>query len=357
MAHRKSLVQQTLHYFSRPHERVPAQPVDSPAAWHSADFPDDTWQYQLSVAEVAELRRAVRIARTRGKPLGALRRHDFPLPSLRTRVAQWRSELRHGRGFVVFRGVPIDSWTPAEAEVFFWCLGLHFGIPGAQNPDGDLLGHVRDQGVDYESGVRAYRTKVEISYHCDAADVVGLCCVRTARTGGRSRIASSVTIFNEIIRRRPDLAPLLFEPHVLDTRANGGVGFFPIQPARFAAGELRTFYHSDYFRSAARHAQVPELEPRFVELLDLYDDIAHSPEVYLEMDLRVGDVQLLSNHTQVHARTAYEDHDDPALKRHLLRLWISLPEPMPLRQRLLTGQARLRLLTTLVRERLRQRSA
>jgi len=355
MRQRKSLLQQTLHYFSRPHTDMPTAPVESAAAWRASDFGDDDWKYQLDASEVSELRRAVRVARTSGKPLRNMRRTDFPLPTLSARIAEWRRELSRGRGFVVFRGVPVGDWSDAEAEVFFWCLGLHFGTPGAQNPDGDLLGHVRDQGVDYESGVRAYRTNVEISYHCDAADVVGLCCARTAKSGGMSRIASSVTVFNEVLRRRPDLVPLLFEPHVFDTRANGGVAFFPVPPARFCSGQLRTFYHSDYFRSAARHPGVPELDPRFIELLDLYDEIACSPEVYLQMELAVGDVQLLSNHTQVHARTSYEDHDDPALRRHLLRLWISLPERQPLAERLLTSRARMSLFSTLVRERWRQR--
>lgn len=37
-----------------------------------------------------------------------------------------------------------------------------------------------------------------------------------------------------------------------------------------------------------------------------------------------GDIQWLSNHTILQARTAYEDFDEPERKRHLLRLWLSL---------------------------------
>jgi alpha-ketoglutarate-dependent taurine dioxygenase len=40
------------------------------------------------------------------------------------------------------------------------------------------------------------------------------------------------------------------------------------------------------------------------------------------MELRPGDLQLVSNHTILHARTAYEDGG--AGKRHLLRLWLTL---------------------------------
>ena len=44
-------------------------------------------------------------------------------------------------------------------------------------------------------------------------------------------------------------------------------------------------------------------------MLDAYDEIASRPDVYLDMALARGDIQLLSNHTVVHARTAYEKPD------------------------------------------------
>ena len=106
--------------------------------------------------------------------------------------------------------------------------------------------------------------------------------------------------------------------------AAGEIRYLPIPPCRHAGGRLRTFYHSDYFRSVQRFDDVPEFTPRERELLDLYEAIASSPDLYFDMDLEPGDVQWLSNHVVLHARTAYEDHDDPAEKRHLLRLWLSI---------------------------------
>ncbi len=43
------------------------------------------------------------------------------------------------------------------------------------------------------------------------------------------------------------------------------------------------------------------------------------------MHFEPGDIQLISNHTILHARTAYEDWDEPSRKRHLLLLWLSVP--------------------------------
>lgn len=251
-------------------------------------------------------------------------REDLPLLALGQRVAAWRDELARGRGFVVIRGIPVDRLSQEEAERFFWGLGLHLGVPGAQNPQGELLGHVRDEGYDDQTEVRAYRTRTEIKFHCDAADVVGLLCLRKAASGGQSRIASSVTVHDELLRRRPDLVAELYEPFLLDTKSEGGVRYMPIPPCRYADGALRTFYHADYFRSVERYTDAPRLSQRRRELLDLYDEIAGSDEMRLEMDLELGDIQLLSNHTVIHGCGAFEDRGTPGERRHLLRLWLSL---------------------------------
>jgi len=58
------------------------------------------------------------------------------------------------------------------------------------------------------------------------------------------------------------------------------------------------------------------------ELLDLMDEIFLTPGLALTMDFRPGDIQWLLNYTALHSRTAYQDHKQPELKRHLLRLWL-----------------------------------
>jgi hypothetical protein len=41
------------------------------------------------------------------------------------------------------------------------------------------------------------------------------------------------------------------------------------------------------------------------------------------MEFAPSDVQLLNNGRILHSREAYEDDDDPARRRHLLRLWLA----------------------------------
>ncbi len=249
------------------------------------------------------------------------------LPTLEARLSNWRDELRGGLGVVVLRGIPVRSWGTDKTSMAYWCLGHALGSPGQQNPQGELLGHVTDYRDDASAGlVRLYRTNDDIRFHCDAADVVGLLALRTAEEGGASRIASSTAIYNEIVRRRPDMATELFKPFIYDRRdeeAPGESPVFRVAPATWDGEMLRVFWHSDYMRSAVRHEGI-DLSARRQEFIDLFDSIGSEPEMRLDMVFEEGDIQLISNHTVVHSRTAYVDSDEPDDRRHLLRLWLSL---------------------------------
>jgi len=303
-------------------------PYVSPAAWKRGSFAsEDQWIHQLTQNEIQELDAALAQAKQTGKPMSQLQRDDFPLPSLASIVGSWLRELDRGRGFLLVRGVPVERYGDADAALVYWGLGLHLGTAVSQNASGDLLGHVRDVGLERaDPSLRLYKTREQLGFHTDGADIIGLLCLRPAKSGGVSRIASSVTIFNEILRRRPDLVPVLFEPFHFDRndeQAPGEPPFFSLPLCFDVDGQLRTFYIGWYIRDAQRHPEVPRLTPAQAEVIDLIDTIAATPEFHLDMDFRAGDIQLLKNSVILHARTNYEDHDEPQRKRHLLRLWLT----------------------------------
>lgn len=325
----RSYARQSGHYFDRPHVAPPDGPVGGPAAWRGSDIATDgSWLHTLGTEHVDELGQAARGIVDAGVRLEDVTAADFPLTLLSTAIDSWRRDLVHGRGFVVVRGLPVDTWEQPVIDAAYWLLGHHLGVPGAQNPQGDLLGNVHDTGEEATNpAIRRYRTSGNIDFHCDAADVVGLLCLRPAKEGGQSRIASSVTVFDEARARRPELVDRLFEPFPLDLRDEHAPGASPVVPVRacaFDGSTLRTFWHSEYYRSAPRHDEVADYTEDEQALLDLYDGIAEEPGLFLDMWLEPGDMQFLSNHSVIHARTAYEDHPEPGRKRHLLRLWLSL---------------------------------
>ena len=318
-----------MHYFMRPHDAVPTAPVQSASAWKGADLQEcqSAWLVQLTGEEIAELEAAINALDDQDVPMEDISRANFRLPGLSVKIAGWRKEIEKGRGFVVVRGLPVADWGEQKAARVYWGIGHHLGLPGAQNPQDELLGHVVNYGEEKDNPhVRRYRTTGHIDFHCDAADAVGLLCLQTAKTGGQSRIVSSTSVFNEICLQRPDLVSRLFEPFMLDRRGEeqqGEAGYFPIPPCRFTPEKgLQTFYHSEYFRSAERHSDV-DIDAAARDILDTYDALCLEPDLQLDMWLEPGDMQFISNHVTIHSRTAYEDWPEPERKRHLLRLWLS----------------------------------
>ena len=303
------------------------EPLATAATWRAADLADaSAWRHDLSAAEVHDLRAALEAARATGRPRSAWRQEDFPLPVLGPRVAEWLEGLERGRGFLNVRGIPVASLGEEDAEHVFWGLGLHLGTAVSQNAAGDLLGHVRDTGADAsDPSVRRYKTRIELDFHSDGSDLVGLLCLRQGRSGGENRLVSTAALYNEILRRRPDLVPVLYEPFHWDRndeQAEGEPPTFELPICRYADGNLAFFYIGWYIRDAQRHP-VPRLTDEQHALLDLIDAIAADPTFHVEMRLEPGEANLLKNNAVLHARTAFQDFQEPTRKRHMLRLWLT----------------------------------
>jgi hypothetical protein len=309
--------------------------IQHASAWYGPDLAARRdWLSQLTPAEIAEIEDATKRLIAANAEITSLRCGDFPLPTLGSRLPQLLDEVLNGRGFVWLRGLPVERWTQREAALAFCGLGTHLGSARLQNAQGHLLGHVKDLGrSSADPNTRIYQTCERQTYHTDSCDVVALLCLQPAKTGGLSSLVSSVTIFNEMRRRRPDLLRVLFEPIETDRRGEVPLGarpYFNIPVFNWYAGRLSTIYQRQYIESARRFPDVPPLTPQQIEALDLFDDLANDPALHLLMEFRRGDVQLVHNHTLLHDRTAFEDWPEPERKRHLLRLWLAPPNARPL---------------------------
>jgi hypothetical protein len=303
------------------------EPQRSPALWLPSDFAGpDEWSVDLTDAERDEIVAATERAVAAGAAIDDLHREDFVLPALAARAVAW-SELLSTRGFVLLRRFPIDRLDAAAIEIAYFGVGLQLGTPVGQDAQATLLGHVRDEGVERtDPSVRLYRTRARQDFHTDGADLVGLLCLQSAVSGGESRIASSAAVYNEILRRRPDLIDVLYAPFYWDRndeQSDGEDPYFALPVYNDVNGAPRMFYIGWYIRDAQRHAQVPRLTHAQVEAMELVETIANDPAFHIEMTFRPGDVQLLNNAKILHAREAYEDAEDPQQQRHLLRLWLT----------------------------------
>ena len=310
---------------------LPPGLIDEPAAWYGEDMAanPDEWLKRLSAGEIAELEHAAKEFLAASGDLGTMSKDTFPLPALAPRLSALRETLMHGRGFELWRGLPVATYDKPLAATIFCGIGAHLGTARSQNASGHLLGHVRNIGADAtDPNTRIYQTAERQSFHTDSSDVVGLLCLRDAMEGGESLLVSTVTIYNEILEQRPDLLPLLFEPIATDRRGEvpeGAKPYFEIPPLNWHAGRLTGLYQRQYIDSAQRLPDAPRLTPAHVEALDLFDTLANDPRLHFGMRLEPGDMQFVYNHALLHDRTGFRDWPDPAERRHLLRLWLSLP--------------------------------
>jgi hypothetical protein len=301
---------------------------DDERAWYGpAMAARDDWAQTLAPAELAELDAATDAAIARGADLVTLAQRDVPLPVLGPRLAAWRRDVLHGRGFVLIGGWPSESRSMLQSAMAFRIVGAHLGEALSQNGKGHVLGHVANLGVDYaDPTTRGYQTAAELRFHTDAGDAVGLLCIRGARSGGLSRIASSTTVWNEIVRRRPALAALLMQPFAFSRWGEVGAGqkrWFEMPLFQPHAGRMIAFFIMSAIEKAQAFDDAPRLSAAQREALSLVNELAGDPSIRLDMDFRPGDMQFVCNHTVLHSRTAYEDWPEPSRRRHLLRLWVS----------------------------------
>lgn len=314
----------------RPAERIrqpagPMKPIVDPAGWYPADLEaNDDWIYELSETEASEIRDAVAAIEASGKNIKDIRKEDFQLPTLDEGLVALYDELNEGRGFFLLRGVPIAEMTKHQAGIAFWGIGTRFGRTVSQNAKGHLIGHVKDFGGDYnDPKVRGYQTNVQMSYHTDQCDYVALLCMHPAKSGGASRIASTVTLYNKMLKTCPDLVKELINDFYL-TR-HGEIP--PDEPPWY---KLPVFsFHDGYFsgRGPGVHltkAQdlpgVPPLTEKQWEAIRAFRSMVG--ENHFDMDFRPGDIQILQSHVTVHTRTQFEDWPEVERKRHLMRLWL-----------------------------------
>jgi hypothetical protein len=161
-----------------------------------------------------------------------------------------------------------------------------------------------------------------LPYHSDPSDVVGLLCLRKARTGGLSSLVSVATIYNDILERHREYLGLYYRPMYFAHLCEPQPSLSPIFSVHL--GKLSCRYLRQYIELGHEIRNQP-LSRVEVEALDLFDDTIHQADIRLDMMLEPGDLQFANNYAVLHSRTAFEDDPDPARHRKMLRLWLKMP--------------------------------
>lgn len=319
---------------------VDLPPVLGPAAWRGDQLASDRgWIYQLTPAEIAELETMGQRFVADDPDLRTVTASEYPLSAVRPALQQVGRDLDAGRGFTLMRGLPVGDYPDVLAGAIFYLMGLHLGVPMRQNELGDVLDHIRatsDKTRKEDPNALGSRIRDGLRFHSDSSDVVALMCLRAAKEGGASSLVSGATLYAEVRRRRPDLAPLLFEPFYFDWYKqdhDAPEKYYTSPICSYVDGVFSMYAGSPIIFSAQDYPEVPRLTGAQVELLHLLDAITEEPGIALHMDFQPGDVQWLLNYAALHSRTEFVDYPEPERRRHLLRLWLHRDVGRPLAPR------------------------
>lgn len=314
-------------------------PIDCPAAWRGAELEaSDAWRRSLTAVEIAALTRAAEATHAIACPgFGA---DAFPVPELGPLFAWMARQLEDGPGVVRLSGVPVERLSREALRRLFWGFCVNLGTPIYQTSAGEVLGEVKDEtgtgaALNYDSGLgklisarTVARSTGALRFHTDKCDVLCLLCSSDAIEGGVSKVVSSVTIHNEMARRRPDLLRVFYEPfwrmRPEDEEGDRPDRVFPLPVfARAADGGFTSQYSRTYINQAQEVAGVPLLTEAQIAAMDLLHEIGE--EVCLRAPFAVGDMQFMAQHVTYHGRTAFIDNREAGATRVLLRIWLATP--------------------------------
>ena len=206
-------------------EGFPAQ-LYSPLVWEGNDFPDlSTWTYTLCSEEIDEITSALKHFQSLQLPLGCITPATFPLPTLRPILCDLSRTIHSRRGFFVLCGLPVSQYAQEETVIVYAGISSYIGsLRGRQDskhnghPADVVLSHVVD--LNNVAGRPAIGSPAFTAdpqgFHTDTGDIVGLLMVGTGAGGGKSCIASTWKIYNELAASRPDLIHTLASDWAID---------------------------------------------------------------------------------------------------------------------------------------------
>ena len=305
--------------------------ITGPRAWTAADLSPADWTVKLSPEALAELRAV--LVQLRHSPVETylIDPADYTLDACRATMARVREQLRTGIMFAVLDRLPLEEMTRPEATQLYWLLSSLMARPVAQKLNGQMLFDVRDTGAKLKpgSGIRPTVTNVDLTFHNDNSyndtppDYVCLLCLQKAREGGVSRVVSVYTVHNALRAQYPDLLPRLYEPVLYDRHAE----HFPDEANVFEAPVLQydtqlntRLALSEIHAGYALRGQIPD--QRTADALAAVQSVFNRPDLRVELDFQPGQIQYVNNRTTGHARTEFFDHEEPELRRHLVRMWL-----------------------------------
>jgi len=264
----------------------------------------------------------------RRNELDNLNENDLLL--LKNEILEFKKKILDGFGLFIINGACLKDFSLKEKISIYTLIAEILGELIIQNIKQEKIVEIKDVGKSMQTGGRYHETKEGGSHHTDSPqwkdvpDYLGLFCVHNAKKGGTNLFLSAYTIHNRILKDRKDLLNILYEKFHFDKRGEFKEGesstvFEPI--FKFKDGKLYFRYLRNYI-DAGHDIQNQPLSESQKEALTYLDNFMLEEDMIMSYDLKPDDMVFSDNHWIIHGRTAFEDFDDPNLKRLMLRTWI-----------------------------------
>jgi hypothetical protein len=244
-----------------------------------------------------------------------------------------RKELETGSGILRFDAREhLEKISDPRAWFLDQCIQL--GTPVSQSADKDIILSVRNEGFgDDDSRTRGPNTNRKLGFHTDRCDVIAFLCLMPAKEGGENHVVNSENVEKLIRKERPDLhkaltLPFPYKKHVVDS---GNQRPYVMQPI---FSQKEGFFACSYLRvlidRADQDEHCPSLSQIQLEAINYLDQVCERSELQTTFMMKRGEILFLNNWTRLHRRTAFTDHSEISMRRHLLRVWLSMPNSRPL---------------------------
>jgi alpha-ketoglutarate-dependent taurine dioxygenase len=276
--------------------------LNLPAAWKSNELLNSQyWNYQLTPKELAEIEAAIHNLKTSSNK-------KINFHQLEKTLLSVSEELENGRGAVILKGIPVNKYSEEKLAEVYLTLCKKMGIPIRQSSsDFDSTSREKTQFVTYiraeaDSSQDGKQSNDAYKLHTDRYDVLSLLCVRQARVGGENRLASAITIYNEMLQSHPEIAEELFQGMPWLFEGEKGWISYPIWYIH--NGKFTTQLSSTYPRLSQLVPGAPRLTEKHKQGLDLLQAIGSQVGVTLRLD--PGDWLMVNNHVVYHARSSWK---------------------------------------------------
>jgi hypothetical protein len=246
-------------------------------------------------------------------------------------------QLINGRGFQRISGLPVDRLGADDASWIYWGVGMHLGVPWAQNAKGHLLGDVKDQGKALDDPTaRGNEIGGSALGSIPTARILSGCCVSIRACRGREPDLERPAVpqpaggIGSRTRRRPLRGAALRLP---GEQAADGKPYYRVPAFSRQGGRLFVRYIPQFILASQRHESAPRLTATQKAAMKAYSALVDDPDHWVEMSFDAGDMQFVNNYHVLHGRREYVDDTESGRIRWLKRLWLATeilgPEDRP----------------------------